>query len=238
MRIRALFQDMTDSTFTTSTEDALKEAVAGIARRYGFDRFAYLNLDTTSARDIAVSNYPSDWQAIYLSRSYKLIDPVVTISKRIKRAFQWRVGEQRKKASVEERGFWDIASDFGISTGLTVPISVKFGQLAMLTLASPDEMHPEVLREAEYAAAAAAVAFVHARLGGADYPTKQHKPTLTDREVLCMRWMAAGKTMQETAVILGLNFHTVRFDLDNVRAKLKANNIMHALSLCLKLRLI
>jgi len=238
MRIRALFQEMTNSSFATLTEDSLRQAVAGIATSYGYDRFAYLNLDTVGAGSFAVSNYPPDWQAMYFARSYMLIDPVVTMGKRIMRAFPWCVNEQRRRATQEERGFWDAASAFGIRAGLTVPISVNFGQTAMLTLASAHNLKPIELCDVECAAAATSVAFLHSRFGGTDCPTTQRRPGLSDREALCLKWVAAGKSMRDIALILGVNYHTVRWDLDNVRAKLNVKNLRQALSRAIKLRLI
>ncbi|CCM79542.1 autoinducer binding domain-containing protein [Rhizobium mesoamericanum] len=238
MRIRALFQELTNSSHATLTEASLKKAVAEIATSYGYDRFAYLNLDTMGAGSFAVSNYPRDWQKIYFDRSYTLVDPVVTMGKRIMRAFSWSVNEQRRRATQEERGFWDAASAFSIRAGLTVPIRVSFGQTAMLTLASPYDLKPIALRDVECLAAATSVAFLHSRFGGTDRPTTRRRPGLTDREALCLKWVAAGKTMMDIAVILGVNYHTVRWDLDNVRAKLNVKNLRQAISRAIKLRLI
>jgi DNA-binding CsgD family transcriptional regulator len=60
-------------------------------------------------------------------------------------------------------------------------------------------------------------------------------PVLSDREILCLRWIAAGKTMSDIAQLSGLTYRTVRWDLDNVRAKLNVKNIKQALVLALEL---
>lgn len=58
---------------------------------------------------------------------------------------------------------------------------------------------------------------------------------LTPRETECMRWVAAGKNAQETAVIMQLSVQTVRDHLKRVRAKLnsttRAQALMRAASL-------
>jgi DNA-binding CsgD family transcriptional regulator len=58
---------------------------------------------------------------------------------------------------------------------------------------------------------------------------------LTPRETECLRWVAAGKNAQETAVILGLSVQTVRDHLKRVRGKLnsttRAQALMRAMSL-------
>ena len=47
---------------------------------------------------------------------------------------------------------------------------------------------------------------------------------LTDREVECLSWTAAGKTSLEIAEILGLSEHTVNHYLNQVTRKLEAVN--------------
>ncbi len=239
MHLRTLFGEIIDLALSISTEDTLTEALADVGSRHQFDHFAYLSLDGSSARTFAVSNYPAEWQAIYFGRSYMVVDPVVTIAKRVMRSFQWSVEEQRRCSTANERGFWDAAAAFGIRAGLTVPVWGSCGQVAMLTFASARNLRPNALRDCECAVAVTAVAYLHTRLGtaGGSVATRR-RPGLTDREVLCLRWIAAGKSMRDVAQIAGLTYHTVRWDLDNVRAKLNVCNIKQALALAVELRLI
>lgn len=54
---------------------------------------------------------------------------------------------------------------------------------------------------------------------------------LTDRQVDCLYWLAGGKTIAETARILGISAHTVREHLRAVTARLGAVNTTHAVAL-------
>jgi DNA-binding CsgD family transcriptional regulator len=54
---------------------------------------------------------------------------------------------------------------------------------------------------------------------------------LTDRQVDCLYWLAGGKTIAETAQILGISAHTVREHLRAVTARLGAVNTTHAVAL-------
>lgn len=228
--MRSLFGEIVDTTFSASTEEALTAGIAQAAKRYGFENFAYLNLHAASAKSFAVSNYAAEWQSVYFLRSYMIIDPVVTMGKRLMRAFQWSAARSRKLADKDERGFWDTSAAFDLRTGLTVPIRIGMGQVAMLTFASPLERELHKLSDADSCLAATAVAFLHMRFRQAESPTTLRQPGLTDREALCMRWAAAGMSMQDIAVVTGLTYHTVRWDLDNVRAKLGVKNLKQALA--------
>ncbi|MBW9117969.1 autoinducer binding domain-containing protein [Rhizobium cauense] len=238
MSTRALFCEIIDLAFSVSANDSLRGALANVVRRYGYENFAYLSLNATSANSFAVSNYPEQWQSIYFGRSYMIVDPVVTMGKRLMRAFPWSVDRQRKVAGDDEKGFWDNASDFGIRAGLTIPIPCEFGQVAMLTFAAATDLGHAQFAEADATIAAATVAHLHSRLTNTDRPTRLREPGLTDREVLCLRWLAAGKPKHEIALLTGLTYHTIRFDIENARAKLGARNGLHAVAIATALRLI
>lgn len=55
-------------------------------------------------------------------------------------------------------------------------------------------------------------------------------PKLSPRELDCLKWAAAGKTVWETSIILGISQSTVRFFFENVRHKLDAANTTHAVA--------
>ncbi len=61
---------------------------------------------------------------------------------------------------------------------------------------------------------------------------------LTPREKECLRWRALGKSDWDTAHIMGLSERTVKFHLKNVRAKLGAQNTVHAAAKALTMGLI
>jgi DNA-binding CsgD family transcriptional regulator len=60
---------------------------------------------------------------------------------------------------------------------------------------------------------------------------------LSERERECMGWVAAGKTDQEIAVLVGLAASTVRFHIDRARRKLGARTRSHAVAMMLRQRL-
>jgi DNA-binding CsgD family transcriptional regulator len=54
---------------------------------------------------------------------------------------------------------------------------------------------------------------------------------LSDRQVDCLYWLANGKTVQETAIILDISAHTVRQHLRVIVERLRAVNTVHAVAL-------
>lgn len=61
---------------------------------------------------------------------------------------------------------------------------------------------------------------------------------LTEREIECIRWIAAGKSSAETATILGISPHTVDHYLATAGRKLNTVNRAHTVATALRLRLL
>lgn len=86
----------------------------------------------------------------------------VNRAKSLKQAFSWSGEHERRRLSKEEREFFDRAADFGIRSGITIPIRAANGSTSMFTLASDTtEIHLE--RDIN-PVAAAAVGQLHTRM--------------------------------------------------------------------------
>ena len=233
--MRTWFQRLTDVSSLACTEQALKEALAELVQDLGFDGYAYLNVQPV--RIFAVSNYAPEWQARYLTQNYAMIDPVVTMAKAQMKAFAWAAAAPRS-LSKPLRRFYSEASDFGIRSGISIPVRTAFGHLSMLTLAS----HKPSLNletDIDQIAAVTAVAQLHAKMEQQDAePTASVEIDLKAKQALCLKWSAEGKTMKDIASIEGMSFATVNFHLNNARKALDAGSLAQATALATKLKLI
>ena len=201
----------------------------------GFDCYAYLNVQPV--RLFAVSNYHPEWQGRYLTRDYASIDPVVAMAKQQMKAFTWAAGAPRS-LSKPLRRFYSEAGDFGIRSGISIPIRTAFGHMSMLTLASHK---PSLCLETDIdqIAAVTAVAQLHAKMEQQDVePTASVEIDLKAKQALCLKWSAEGKTMKDIASIEGMSFATVNFHLNNARKSLDAVSLAQATALATKLKLI
>jgi DNA-binding CsgD family transcriptional regulator len=113
-------------------------------------------------------------------------------------------------------------------SALVVPVHLPFGQVGAVSF-PPMDAGQEDLSEVFDACADVLglyarqfiVSYVHVQ--GSSRPLNM-SPTLTRREVECLRWAALGKTNEEIATILGLSRSTVRFHIRNASEKLDAVN--------------
>jgi LuxR family transcriptional activator of conjugal transfer of Ti plasmids len=223
--------ELVDALELINNEQSIKSALKSFAVKAGFEKYAYANLKGSNSQ--LYSNYPRDWLDRYLAGNYFEIDPVVATGKRSLEPFAWS-GKHMSRHGAAVRRIAGEASEFGINSGVSIPIKAGFGCTAMLTLASS---HAEVdhVPIKNTTVADTAVAFLHINLVRLSTRILQRREIpLSPRELICLAWAADGKTKIETAVMIGIKENTVRFYLEEARKKLGARNVPHAVFLAMQ----
>jgi DNA-binding CsgD family transcriptional regulator len=217
-------------------ERAARRALRDFAEDTGFDFFAYLYL--RGPESFAVSNYPKEWQDLYMQREFILVDPVVTKAKHGPAIFAWSAGEARRSGRRDVLKFFAEADRFGIRSGVSISIPVGFKERMVFTLASGRPI-AEPGEPIDPVTASVAVAFVHSRLGDATGDASLASGIrLSPREAECLRWFAEGMSMPDIALTLGIAYRSVRSYLDEATQKLGASNTRQAASTAIRLGLI
>lgn len=230
------FERLTDVTAIVRTEDMLKAALPVLIEELGFEGYAYLSVQPSQTH--AISNYHKDWQTLYFERDYAAIDPVVKTAGTTMHAFTWNASSLRANKSTELARFFKEAGDFGIRSGITIPVRTACHHMSMLTLAS-NKPALCLNRDVDQIAAVTATAFLHAKVAELHaHPTGKLAFELTPKQALCLKWSAEGKSMRAIATIEKMSFGTVNFHLNNVRKTLDAGSLAQATALATKLGLI
>lgn len=230
------FQQLIDVAAVSKTEDDVRLALNERTKAYGFDYFAYLHLQPQWA--YAVSNYPIEWQQRYLDADLATIDPVVKMAGATLRAFDWAGKISGQLPAKEVRLFYSEAADFGIKSGMTIPVRTAFGHMSMLTLAS-NMPTVGVAADIDQVEAASAMGFLHAKLEQVNAtPIARAQLRLTANQMRCLRWSAEGKSMKDIAVLEDMSFGTVNFHLNNARKALNAGSLAQATAIAVRLQLI
>lgn len=61
---------------------------------------------------------------------------------------------------------------------------------------------------------------------------------LSTRETQVIEWLSKGKTHHEIGQLLGTSSRTVTCQVQNIKLKLRADNVVHAITIAIKERLI
>jgi LuxR family transcriptional regulator, activator of conjugal transfer of Ti plasmids len=221
------FQEFTDAIQTADDEIGFERIARRITERLGFRWFAYLRLSD----DIPtlISSYPKSWTDRYFDLGYQQIDPVVRRSRHESELFSWGGSAPKAVGTREQRTFFDEAMTFGIESGVTVPIRGGFGRMAAFTMATdePTASVEQLVDEFRDVFQLVGLYFhthvtVKVRTG---VKSPEGEGALTQRERQCLAWAARGKTVADTAVLIGIAPRTVVFHLEKARQKLNASSI-------------
>lgn len=202
---------------------------------WGFARavFAEFGADGSGTLRGASEDYPTDWLALYAAEGYALTDPVLGACRRSVVPVGWDAVARR---SDDAAAFLDRARAHGVGgRGLTVPVHAPGGRMALLSVSGEegDAQWRRLVRERM-----SDVALLACHLFETTEEPEPVAACLSTREAECLRWSAQGKTLKDTAAILGLSERTVRFHLENARRKLDALNTRHAAAIAMRAGLI
>ena len=221
--------------------DALQVAITGLLRPYGLKHAVYHALRIPEAeieQEVIAFTYPSNWVAHYLQRRYFLIDPVVRLGEVSLLPLDW---SDIDKSSPTVRRLFTEAEEAGIGRqGLTLPIRGAAGDRAIFTLTSDLSAEDWRAVRRTYSRDMQVIAhYVHARvLAIRSTQPRATRSVLSSREREALQWAAAGKTIDESATILGLSASTVRIFLDSGRHKLECLTKPQAVAKALRLGII
>lgn len=206
-------------------EKSVKIVLQNLTHEAGFEMFTYVSLQANTHK--ILSNYPEVWQQRYLDELYVSVDPVMLGLRYRSDLFAWS-NTTEGRLNKKQRKFFAEAAEFGIRSGVSIPVRSGFGQMAMLTLASSEHGYAES-RSITPSLAAAAVGQMHARIDILELKPRLHAPVeLTPGQLTCLRWNAEGKTADDIADIEKTSAHNVRFHLKGAKRALGASTLTQA----------
>lgn len=228
------FEHLTEQVSLATDEMDARKILDRVTAEAGFTGYAYVAIK--AGTHIVLTNYAMPWTSRYIEKSYLRLDPVMRGLRQRIGAFTWSAPTGR--TSKQQRQFFAEAAEFGIRSGISVPINIGFGHSAMLTLASEEEGFPES-RRIDPVVAAASVGQMHSRLDVLNTVPKLHVPVrLKPDELTCLKWSAEGKPMKAIAVIEATSYANVCFHLRNAKHALGATTLPQATAIATALGLL
>lgn len=219
-----------------ATVEAIHEICSNLCTEYGFDHFAYVARIPTSLSKpymCYVSGFPAEWRDRYLGLGYIQIDPVVNHCLKHVTPLPWDTVAPPEK---EDKRIWQFlgeARDFGLKSGVSLPMHGGSGEAALFSLTSdesPEKAHKRIREVLPHVFLISAYLHEAMRRVMVSEELDLNKADLTEREKECLLWAAEGKTSWETAQILRISERTVIFHLQNAAKKLNVVNRQHAIA--------
>lgn len=214
--------------------DALQDVVGSI----GFSSVDYAYLPVARGLDGAwmppsmrTRNFPRRWDRD-LDR-HRQHDPYFHASFRGTEIVDWaEVQNNADQLTRKERDCLNYIGDVGFSFGLTVPMHMPGGSFAFISALGDGGGRGWAQQASRSKRAVFLIAhyFNNMMVTRFEHICRSNQDELSQRELECLSWCALGKTIDETAVILGLSMETVRVYLKRAKHKLNAVNCAHAVA--------
>jgi LuxR family transcriptional activator of bioluminescence operon len=238
------FNELIDSLSQVKTVEDLHTACSVLCKQFGFDRFQYgARIPTSFVKPyyIFISSYQNEWRARYLGEGYMSIDPAVLYCADHVTPFSWERISRQEPDNEIIRQFMGEAHEFGLKSGVSIPIHSAQGEFAMFSMASSmdtERAKSQIRDVTPFAHLFAAHLHESTRKIFEHQVLPLSKVQLTEREKECLLWTAEGKTAWEISQILSISERTVIFHLQNVADKLKVVNRQQAVARAVSLGLI
>lgn len=229
------------SVMQVRDREQLRGELVRFAADLGFGTVSALSVfdhPVTGPEFVSVGNTPQAYQAEFSEASIARRDPVMQHCKRSSVPIIW---DQGTYTSCAQGDMWEVQAAHGLHNGIALALHLPEGKHFVLGVdrEQPVPAHKGELTRvvadlqlfAVYAQDAALRILMPA-------PVEQELPSLTPREVECLRWTMDGKTAWEIGSILGVTERTVVHFVNNAMHKLDCVNKHQAAMKALRLGLI
>jgi DNA-binding CsgD family transcriptional regulator len=230
---RLLYFDIATDIARTRSTESLQRACLAATRSLNYDFYLFGGYYPIVESIVMSSSFPVAWRQRYDSNNYIAIDPVVRHCWSESTAIEWRnVVYSEGKHGELERMVMHEASEFGLRSGISIPLHGAGAEGCMLSLASQepqadndkyDEAGLQIIVHAMHDATKRIIAKSAA-------VTAPNIDNLSPREIECLSWTAKGKTSWAISRILDVSENTVIFHLRNAIKKLEVTNRSHAVA--------
>ena len=232
------FQESLMAFAEAPNADEITHLLKRFCQELGFDNFIYaLRIPTqfNESRVVMIKGFPDSWLDHYFQNAYYVQDPVVRYCSQHIVPIAWANLDKvdpAMRGDSESRRIMNEAGDFGLYTGISMPVHSPQGELGILSM-TLDRRHPNALAIVETAQPYVQLlaGYLHEavrRVFG--LMDRDQLWQLTHREQECLRWTADGKTSWEIAQLLNMSERTVNFHLTNSINKLAVSNRQHAVA--------
>lgn len=210
--------------------DRIANRLAAYLRGYGLLHVLITGLPEEAGdawhRSIIFDGWPIEWFDRYTSNRHFRHDPCIAETRMAAAPFLW-ADVVAGDLTAEQSRVMSEAADFALKDGVCVPIHIPYRPPWVVSAAGPEaHVNAANLRLIEMVSFHAFRSLMSTM--GSAKQTDDAVPSFREREVLS--WIAAGKSSEDVACILGISRHTVERHLSNVRAKFGAINTVHAVT--------
>ncbi|MEZ5776515.1 MAG: LuxR family transcriptional regulator [Hyphomicrobiaceae bacterium] len=198
--------------------DSIQNLFLKFIDKFGFFNAACLKVPE-AGEDILgcllMCSVPQGWVDQYARAEHQRFDPVLRGLFHTYQAYSWREAIERRPLAPRQQQVLDEAAEFGLRDGFVVPIYEASGYTGLVSLAG----HQRTVRDELRNALTLACIYLHNKLSSVRRREADSALALTERELECLCWAAAGKSDWEIGQILTISAKTVNYHIENAKRK-------------------
>lgn len=218
----------------------LTPVVLAITRSLGFDNFMHgVSLSShpnAESHSFVFTTLPMEWVKIYDERSYLEVDPRIQFGLECALPYVWDQASARGRSPATD-DFLNMASTFGISSGISISLRDSHARAGITALSSAvatidshrrsqiEQSIPDVLALGHYFHELVISEILNKRI-----PPTAHGAPLSRRERQCLSLAANGMTSIDIGFKLGISERTANFHFTNIISKLGVLNRKEAVA--------
>lgn len=229
-----LYQRFIDGLRSSSNEATIRAVVAEVLAAIDLNQFTYFSpAPSRVRRPVFVSNYPVAWTDHYFARGYDAIDPVFGLASERAGPILWGRDSGLRDLTVEQKQLFDEAAEFDIRMGVTLPFADdQFGFAALTVVADQKTAAFERRIEKHLPVLQFMATALHSTLRRKAWSSgRVAGVAMTKRELECLQWAVAGKSLGDIGDILGIGRRTAVHHLERAKAKLGVRTLCQAVAL-------
>jgi LuxR family quorum-sensing transcriptional regulator LasR len=228
--------------FDVSSEQGWCSSLFEVGQSMGFEQtlFALVPLPGQRLEDAFLrSSYSDQWRHKYDTTPMHHVDPTVAHCVTRNTPLIWSPDIFTSKPQKE---MYEEACSYGIRSGVTLPIHGPRGELGIMCFVNDarpgKKFRQELVHHLPQLSLLRDFAFESSLQFAVPGGEPEPVPSLTSRELECLRWAAAGKTSWEIAKILMCSEAVINFHIGNVRRKMDVTTRREAVVKAIRLGLI
>ena len=223
------FEDFVTDTRQVTADSDLFALLKRSLAQHGYDRISLWVIDdpdlpqSVHGRGV-LHNFPDDVRGYYQENGCAAYDPIMMAVRRQSGVLDWENHEKRSNYLPVQTQLYNVAREGGLRNGLTAPIWGQTGLVASLGLASTEGKDGAHADPDLIGALTAQFYLSYKRLNAHTAAPRAQTIVITRKQTEILSWVAAGKTDNEIAAILGISRNTVDTHMRQIFARLNAHS--------------
>jgi len=229
--------DFAEQAYIATSVESLFSELCKTANGFGFESVAFgpvRNGFGSKGNELGRSDrikFPQEWVSHYFEEKCFAADPVMHHAFQLPTVQTWDELMLTFDCGPDQKAFMGQAREFGLVTGVTVPLRGAFGAFSICSFASENTTRPSFQTMCALSSLAQIMMVAEDRFVR-EANAQARNCMLTERQIQCLYWTAMGKSSWDISAILSISENTVNYHIKQAMHRLETSSRVTAAIKC------